>query len=213
MKAVVFDMDGLLFDTERLCEQCWKEIGEPQGYVDIGMVFHDCVGTTTEYTCEVVKKRYGADFDFTTFRKATNDLRKRYMDERGVPVKKGAYELLPFLKANGFKLAVASSSFHDVVSRLLTSTNLRQYFDEIIGGEMVKHSKPSPDIYLAACEKLNIPPGDAYAVEDSYNGIRAAHTAGMKPIMVPDIVEPNAEIAALTFAICEDLGKVKNLFK
>ena len=122
--------------------------------------------------------------------------------------KPGVEELLKYLKENGFKVGLASSTQEATVRRQISEGGLLKYFDQIIGGDMVKRSKPEPDIFLEACRRLESEPERCYVIEDSYNGIRAAHAAGMHPIMVPDLMEPTEEMRGLAEKIFESLYDV-----
>ena len=125
--------------------------------------------------------------------------------EDGIPLKPGIREILEYLHGNGFKVGLASSTRRAVVLDELEKSELTDYFDVIIGGDLLKKSKPEPDIYLMACHELAVDPKNAYAIEDSYNGIRAAYAAGMKPIMVPDLMPPTKEMEEKSVVICKDL--------
>ena len=126
-----------------------------------------------------------------------------------MPLKPGIKELLVYLKENGYKVGVASSTREAVVSRQLVDAGLREYFDNLTCGDMLERSKPEPDIYLMACEKLGVKPEEAIAIEDSYNGIRSAYRAGVFPIMVPDLMHPDEEMRELAGQIFESLFDVK----
>ena len=121
-------------------------------------------------------------------------------------------KILPYLQQAGYEIGLASSSKYESVINHLKRAEIIDYFSVIVTGDMIEHSKPKPDIYLLACRKLGVEPGEAYAVEDSPNGIRSAHAAGMKPIMVPDMVQPDAEMERLSFLIFEDLIQVMKYF-
>ena len=125
-------------------------------------------------------------------------------------MKTGVREILNFLQEAGYKIGLASSTKYESVIHHLETTGIREYFSVIVTGNMVEHSKPQPDIYLLACEKLGVKPDEAYAIEDSPNGIRAAHRAGMKPIMVPDMIKPDEEMKELSYQIFENLIEVKD---
>lgn len=209
MKAVIFDMDGVLFDTERLCMDSWSVIARKQGITDVEKVFPLCIGLNNTDTKALVLKHYGQDFPFEEFVGEASVWFRSYVKENGLPVKKGVREILEFLKADGWKIGLASSTRYESVVKHLEHTGLREYFGVIVGGDMVEHSKPRPDIYLIACDKMGVEPAKAYAIEDSPNGIRAAHAAGMKPVMVPDMIAPTEEIRMLTHEIFEDLTKVQ----
>ena len=118
--------------------------------------------------------------------------------EQGIPEKPGVHELFAYLKEQNYRIGLASSTQQQAVYRQMKAAGIFDDFDVIVCGDMVTKSKPNPDIYLKACELMKVDPKECYAVEDSYNGIRAAHAAGMKAIMVPDLLEPTPEILELT---------------
>jgi len=208
MKAVIFDMDGVLFDTERLCMESWCVLAKEQGIPDMEIVFPKCIGRNAADTEEIVTDYYGEGFDYDTFRKKASDWFWQYIKNNGLPIKTGVKEILAYLKQEGYAVGLASSTRYSSVVNHLEEAGIKDYFSVIVTGDMVEHSKPKPDIYLLACEKLGVEPAKAYAVEDSYNGIRSAHAAGMKPVMVPDLLEPDEEMESLSFLICKDLLEV-----
>ena len=208
MKAVIFDMDGVLFDTERLCMESWCVLAKEQGIPDMEIVFPKCIGRNAADTEEIVTDYYGEGFDYETFRKKASDWFWQYIKNNGLPIKTGVKEILAYLKQEGYVVGLASSTRYSSVVNHLEEAGIKDYFSVIVTGDMVEHSKPKPDIYLLACEKLGVEPAKAYAVEDFYNGIRSAHAAGMKPVMVPDLLEPDEEMESLSFLICKDLLEV-----
>ena len=213
MKTVVFDMDGVLFDTERLCMDSWSAIAGRRGIAHMEQVFPLCIGLNNTDTKALVLGYYGQDFPFDAFAKEASLWFHAYVKENGLPVKTGVREILEFLKEDGWQIGLASSTRYESVMKHLEHAGLREYFRVIVGGDMVEHSKPRPDIYLIACEKLGVDPSRAYAIEDSPNGIRAAHAAGMKPIMVPDMIVPDEEMQEKACQIFADLVQVKDYFQ
>lgn len=209
MTAVVFDMDGVLFDTERLCLRSWCEVAERRKYPDMEKVFYQCIGRSSTDSYHILMDYYGETFPYDDFRKDADTLFWQSIEEKGAPMLPYVLELLDYLKEQKIPVALASSSSRPTVERLLNRANIGNYFDLLVTGDMVKHSKPDPTIYLMACEMLGVSPKDAYAVEDSYNGIRSANSAGMKPLMVPDMIQPDAEMENLSHAILENLREVK----
>ena len=127
-------------------------------------------------------------------------------------MKKGVHELLSFLADQHFRIGLASSSSYESVTDHLKRANILHYFSAIVTGDMILHSKPAPDIYLLACEKLQSHPEECYAIEDSPNGIRSANRAGMMPIMVPDMIAADSEMKELSLTILPDLLAVKSYF-
>ena len=210
MEAVIFDMDGVLFDTERLSISCWMETAERMGLGDVTEGASGCIGLNRTDSRLFLKGLYGESFPYDEFRAQNSALFQKKLKEDGLPVKKGAAEILSWLKEKGVKTAVASSTNTQSVRSHMERAGFLPYFREIIGGDMVEHSKPRPDIYLMACARLQVEPQRAAAIEDSPNGIRSAHAAGMMPVMVPDMVEPAPEIEALLYRRCTDLLEVKD---
>ncbi|MCI8522560.1 MAG: HAD family phosphatase [Lachnospiraceae bacterium] len=210
MDAVIFDMDGVIFDSERLVLVCWEKVSEKYGIQGIEEVFMPCIGTNAEKTKEVVLDHYGQDFPFEEFRKEASVLFHEDVNRNGLPVKKGVRELLEYLKEREIPTAVASSTRLEVVTGELKQAGLYEYFKAVMGGDQLKRSKPEPDIYLMTCEKLGVNPGQAYAIEDSYNGIRSSYSAGMKPIMVPDMLPATEEMLQKSIVVLDDLLLVKD---
>lgn len=208
LKAVVFDMDGVIFDSERKVVECWKVVAEKYGIKDIEKLCRMCLGTNSAETKRIALEFYGGDFPYDEYKSEASALYfERYSDGR-LPMKPYVKELLEYLKSRGLKIALASSTRSAVVLSQLENAGILPYFDKVVCGDMVSHSKPHPEIFLKACEELCVAPESAIAIEDSYNGIRAAHAAGMRPIMVPDMAEPTEEMEKLAEAILPSLNEV-----
>ena len=210
--AVIFDMDGVIFDSERLVLECWEKIGEKYHLEGMRDAFLPCIGTNDIKTREIVLERYGADFPYDEFRRESSRLYHSIVDRGGLPVKTGVIELLSYLKEHAVPLALASSTRLEVVTQELKQAGLYEYFGVVMGGDQLKRSKPEPDIYLMTCEKLGVQPIYTYAIEDSYNGIRSAYSAGMKPIMVPDMLQPTEEMREKSVIVLDDLLQVRDWF-
>ena len=159
---------------------------------------------------KVFHEQLGEDFPVEAFDKDAPGRFSQDRERRGNPCEKRHAELLSWLKEQGAVVGLASSTAHDIVVQELTDAGLVDYFQAITGGDQISHSKPDPEIYLKACEKLGIAPKEAYAVEDSYNGIRSAFSAGMKPLMVPDLLPPTGEMEEKAHRIFDDLLEVRD---
>lgn len=210
--TVVFDMDGILFDTERLCQDSWLAVAEEKGLPGMAEIFPQCIGLNANDSRRIVMNAYGEDFDYEGFREQASVWFWDYIEKNGLPMKPGVRELLDWLKENGWTVGLASSTRRSSVLNHLEQAGIRGYFSTVITGDMVEHSKPQPDIYLMACRELGADPEETYAIEDSPNGIRSAHAAGMTPLMVPDMIAPDEEMRRLSSCIFKDLFEVLEYF-
>ena len=209
MKACIFDMDGLMLDTERVFVLAWDYAGEKLGLGKTGHMVMKTMGSNTEGCNRIWREEFpGVDID--AMWAYTRDFLEDYYRSHVVTPKKGLYELLDYLKNEGYRLAVASSTKREKVEHHLCSANVRAYFDVVIGGDMVGRSKPEPDIYLKAAAELGVPPEECYALEDSRNGFRSAHHAGCKVIHVPDLWQPDDEVKQFILGPFESLLAVRD---
>lgn len=213
VNAVVFDMDGVIFDSERLVVECWKETADKYGIKGVEEACKECLGLNRQASKEKWLLRYGEDFPYDIYKLEMSDLYHKRAREGALQMKKGVVELLSALKNANVKVALASSTREQVVISQLTDAGIIDYFDKIVCGDMVTNSKPHPEIFLKACEGLQVEPKVAFAIEDSYNGIRAAYAANMKPIMVPDMAEPTTEMEELSEIILPSLLHVLDYMK
>ena len=207
-KAVVFDMDGVIFDSERCIMETWIILAEKYGIEGIEEVFLACTGTNHAKTRQICLDAYGEDFPYEKYERESSEMFHDKYDGGRLPIKPGVFELLDYLKSTGVKIALASSSRRESVVRELTEGGVIDYFDEIIAGDMVSKSKPDPQIYLKACEAIGVAPEDCYAIEDSYNGIRSAAAGKLRPIMVPDLRPADDEMKQLSVAVLDSLNDV-----
>ncbi|MGN0401616.1 MAG: HAD family hydrolase [Acetatifactor sp.] len=212
MKTVVFDMDGVLFDSERLCQDSWLVVAKESGLPGMEEIFPRCIGLNANDSRQVVLDAYGQDFDYEGFRQRASVWFWEFIEKNGLPVKTGVRELLNWLRDHKWTVGLASSTRRSSVEKCLESAGITEYFQEIITGDMVEHSKPLPDIYLLACRKLGKKPEESYAIEDSPNGIRSAHAAGMHPLMVPDMIAPDEEMRNLSERVFENLYEIIGYF-
>lgn len=206
--AVVFDMDGVIFDTEKLVLKSWQEVARRHGVEDIESVCRACLGLNQKEAEKKFCEKYGDDFPYWEYKKETRALFFEPYYGEHLPIKPGAEGLLKELKRRKIPVALATSTRREVVEKELRDADLFQYFNEIVCGDMVEHSKPHPEIFTKACELLGVDPAKSYAIEDSFHGIRAAHAAGMRTIMVPDMVEPDFEIELLCNSCQQSLDHV-----
>ncbi|MCR5102828.1 MAG: HAD family phosphatase [Butyrivibrio sp.] len=211
--AVIFDMDGVIFDSERAVMECWLILADKYNIEDIEKPYYACIGTTAVRTREIMLETYGEEFPYDIYVKETSKMYHDKYDNGRLPMKPGVEKLLKNLKSNNKKIALASSTRRETVINQLRDAHILEYFDEVITGDMVTRSKPAPDIFLLACQKVGVSPEKAYAIEDSYNGIKAAAAGGLMPIMVPDLLPANDEMKKLSVSIIEDLEKVIDYLK
>ncbi len=209
IRGAVFDMDGLLLDTERVVDKAWDEAAALTGFTDVQRAKLGCKGLNEASTRAFFLRTYGEAFDYQTFRDLTRKLAHEVLDVR-VPVKEGAAHLLETLQRHGIALAVASSTREVTVRDQLERAGLLSYFSAVITGDMVTKGKPHPEIFQMACEALSLPPEQCLAFEDSVNGIRSAYRAGMYPVHVPDLVLANGETRALAWKEFSSLTEAEN---
>ncbi len=213
MKSVVFDMDGILFDTERICESSWIATAEKWGLPNMKEIFSKCIGQNANGSKRVLLEAYGEDFAYAAFREEASAWFWQYIEKNGLPLMEGVHEILDWLTENGWKIGLASSTRQSSVLHHLEAAGIRAYFEVVVTGDMVEYSKPNPDIYLLACKGLGVDPREAYAIEDSPNGIRSAHRAGMVTLMVPDMIQPDEELRELSHEIFANLREVLAYFR
>lgn len=213
IKAVIFDMDGLMFDTEKIGIRTWNKLSEELGYPKLHNLIYTCFGTNHNFKRKYFAEVLGENFPYDLFVKREIEITGQTLKDEGVPHKEGLVELLEYLKNNNIRTAVATSTIYEPAVEHIKDAGVFDYFDAIITGDMTEKGKPHPDIYLKACEKLGVSPSDAMGLEDSYNGVRAIYSAGMKAVMIPDMVEPDDEMREKTFAIKKTLLDVISLIE
>mgnify|MGYP002855140375 CR=1 FL=1 len=207
VQAVIFDMDGVIFDSERLVIECWKVIADKHQIPDIVEICMRVQGNNRVETGKHFLEKYGKDFPYDAYKKEVSALFHQLYGEGRLPQKPGIREIVTALKERKVPVAVASSTRTDIVRKELADGRLLPFFDAVLGGDMVSRSKPEPDIFLAAANALQAEPAHCYVLEDSRNGIRAAYRAGMHPIMVPDMQAPTDETRGMAEVIVPDLFK------
>ncbi|WP_049536418.1 HAD family hydrolase [Vibrio harveyi] len=203
-QAAIFDMDGLLLDTERVCMRIFQEACEAQNLPFYKDVYLSIIGRNAAGIEVIFRKAYGDDLD--RLHKEWRDRYDAVVKHQAIPVKEGVIELLEWLKEQGLPIAVATSTAKEVAKKKLELAGLSQYFDNLTTGCEVSHGKPDPEIYLLAASRLDIEPTKCLAFEDSNNGVRAAVAANMVTFQIPDLVEPCEEVRGFGHAIVPSLN-------
>ena len=207
-RGAIFDMDGTLFDTEKLYRRAWLDVavefGEEKNF-DLPTAIS---GSNLGEASYRVIRRFYPNIDAEAYlARVLQEVRAAA--EKNLELMAGVEEILNFFQAAGVVMAVASSAPVATIEKNLTRTNLRGYFEVITGGDLVRIGKPAPDIFLLAAEELKLEPSDCYVFEDSFNGIRSASAAGCAAIMIPDTVQPTEEIKKLCAAIFPNLNEAR----
>ncbi|MCG9698574.1 HAD family phosphatase [Vibrio natriegens] len=204
--AAIFDMDGLLLDTERVCMRVFQEACEVQQLPFYTEVYLSIIGRNAAGIEAIFRKAYGNDLD-----RLHQEWRTRYnavVKHQAIPVKEGVVELLEWLKEQSLPIAVATSTAKDVAKIKLELAGLSKYIDNLTTGCEVSNGKPDPEIYLLAANRLNVEPIKCLAFEDSNNGVRAAVAANMSTYQIPDLVEPCDEVRQFGHSIVPSLHDV-----
>lgn len=207
--TIVFDMDGVIFDTERLILSGWRYLAGKYDITGLDEVFYQCIGTNKEETRKIILSHYGAPFPYDRLMKESSELFHERVKKDGMPIKPGVRELLSFLRINGYRVGLASSTRKEVIVSELSQTGMLDFFEVIVGGDMVKRSKPAPDIYIEACQRMKADPQNTYAVEDSKNGLKSALAAGLKVHLVPDLISPDEEMKQMAYAVWPSLIELR----
>ena len=203
IKAVIFDMDGTLHETESVFHAAWRKAAAIWDVPDIETTLADCTGRNMAG----IEAYWCAKYESPSYEEFFQ-ARHRFFEEMtadGIPVKEGAMELLTYLRDRGYKLALATSTRRTSAIEHLRDTNMEAFFEVVMTGNDVENGKPAPDIFLSAAEGLGVDPGECIGVEDSFNGILGLSAAGMKPVLVPDVMPPTLAIQRLLWAQCRRL--------
>ncbi len=211
IKGVIFDMDGVILDSEKYYVRFWTEAGKLCGYPFEEKHALAIRSMARPYAIERLKGFFGDGFDYDAVRNKRIELMESYVSENGIDTKPYAEEILCFLRAEGYKTALATATPSERAKLYLRKVGLYDYFDEIISAHMVKRGKPAPDIYLYAAEKLNLVPENCIAVEDSPNGALSAVEAGCVTVMIPDMDKPEGDILKRVYSVEDNLDKLKNI--
>ena len=211
IRGVIFDMDGTLLDTEKLYLRFWLEAANRMGYPmkeEHALAIRATAASVAE---PLLKRLVCPEFDYHGVRALRRQIMEEYVDEHGVEPKPDMCELLAALKEKGLRIGLATATPEWRARKYLRMVNAEQYFDAVTCADMVQRGKPAPDIYLLACERTGLFPSEALAVEDAPSGVRSAHAAGMRTILIPDRDVPREEITALCHAVLPNLTAVLSL--
>jgi HAD superfamily hydrolase (TIGR01509 family) len=207
LSAVILDMDGTLHDTETVYHTALKRAVETVGFAVTDSFCHSLIGIPGPETDLMIREHLGQGFPFADYDRHYRQYRDQALST-GVPLKTGAVELVDALGRGGFKAAIATSASRHAADLHLGRSGLRERLRVVVTRDDVARGKPFPDLFLRAAQLLDVSPAECLAVEDSLNGVRAAHAAGMMPIMVPDLIQPSDEVRALCVRVVPDLHEV-----
>ena len=208
IRGVIFDMDGLMTDTEHLFLQQWSKVMKRMGYPEHQEIVRHCAGLNYPDSANYVREKLGTQFDYDGVLNKTSDLMSDYRAEHGIPVKPGLYHLMDFLDQEKIPYLVATTTEYLKARKRLEDIGVWERIRGVIAGDMVSRGKPDPEIYILACRQLSLPPENCLVLEDSRYGIKAAHLAGCLPVMIPDLHGPDHEVSPMLFALADSLDQV-----
>lgn len=203
--AIVFDVDGLLLDTERISSEAWRRAMSARGYILTDEFYLNMVGLTPKDVRPIMQAEFGEDFPFDEAYAERLEHIDAHILQHGIPDRPGSRMLLDYLQEKKIRMAVASSAPGLRSREKLALTRLDHYFDVFVFGDEVANGKPAPDIFLKAAKGLGVLPQNCIVLEDSAAGVQAAHAAGIGVIMVPDLIQPDDGLRAIALAVLPDL--------
>ena len=212
IRGAIFDMDGVLIDTEKLYLRFWKEAAAEFGYDMRDEYVYAVRSMARKYSIPKLKSMLGEDFPTEEVRSRRSELMNAYIERVGIETKPGLFKLLNHLRDKGYRIAVATATPRERTLSYLSRIGALEFFDAVVCGDMVKTGKPAPDIYLTAANELGLAPEQCAAFEDSPNGLKAANSAGCMTIMVPDMTQPDDEVAPYIHRVFNDLEEAVELF-
>lgn len=208
VESVIFDMDGVLFDTESIYLKVWKNVFRKYGYKMTKDIYSQVIATGRENVKKVFLREFGEDLPIEKMYKE-KDIALKEEIEKQVYIKKGAIEILTHLKNKNYKVALATSSDRERMNKQLEKASIRKYFDEIVCRDEVEKTKPNPEIYLKVANKLNVNPKNCLVIEDSLAGVKAAYKANMKVLHVEDLKKADNEIKKYCYKSFNNLLEIK----
>ncbi|MFV0414607.1 MAG: HAD family hydrolase [Oscillospiraceae bacterium] len=209
IQGVLFDMDGILFDTEKMAARLEGDILQEMGYARPNSALYiEICGAGSRQIQNIFLREYGENFDYAAFMAHVRQAIAEELAEHGVPKMPGLDACLSALTAAGYKLAVASSSQYKTVSHYLENAGIAHYFSAVIAGDMVPKFKPEPDIFIAAAKALGLTPQSCLAVEDSVNGVTSAAAAGCVTVMIPDMLPATPALRQKAAAVLNSLADI-----
>ncbi len=206
--AVLFDMDGLMIDLERMAIGAWRQALAERGYILDDGTSHRLLGLTAQDTAKILEGIFGLGWPYQDVFTRRQAIYKADMETNGIPLKPGLMELFDFLEAYHIPKAVASSTPCAFATYKLARAGIDTRFEVVVCGDMVALGKPAPDLFLEAARRIGIPPEHCVVLEDAEVGIIAAHAAGMVPLMIPDLKQPAPEVRALAYRVLPGLDDV-----
>lgn len=213
IKGVIFDMDGLMIDTEKLLMRFWIQAANEYGFDMKKEHVLQIRSLAAEYATEKFREFFGEKFEYPLIKKRRIQLMNEFISKNGIEKKYGLDTLLEYLGKNGYKKAVATATDIQRTRMYLRQLDIISHFDAIVTAQMVEHGKPAPDIYIKASHELGLQPQECLALEDSPNGILSAYRAECKPVMIPDLSQPDNETSRLLYAKCDNLEQVIDILQ
>lgn len=206
VSGIIFDMDGILIDSERQSNEGWLWAAGQLG-VDMPMWLIDSFkGAPAELCCKFFDDYYNGVIDYWEAKELRTQHVYKIRETEGIPVKKGVKDIFEYIRNNGLKCAVATSTRRESAEKTLHEIGVWDYLDAVVYGDEVEHGKPEPDIFLRAAKAIGVNPSEAVVVEDSINGIKAGYAAGMRVVHIPDTIAIDDDIRKLTYMVCDDLN-------
>ncbi len=206
VSGIIFDMDGVLIDSERQSNEGWLWAAGQLG-VDMPMWLIDSFkGAPAELCCKFFDDYYKGVIDYWEAKELRTQHVYKIRETEGIPVKKGVKDIFEYIRNNGLKCAVATSTRRESAEKTLHEIGVWDYLDAVVYGDEVERGKPEPDIFLRAAKAIGVNPSEAVVVEDSINGIKAGYAAGMRVVHIPDTIAIDDDIRKLTYMVCDDLN-------